>query len=74
MTFLRERDQEQAVKRRQRVAKATRRKRETSGYLGLGSHFHADNSCQTRLIVNKKSDQWQFSKHVLISRYFFNRG
>ena len=74
MIFLRERDQEQAVKRRQRVAKATRRKRKTSGYLGLESHFHADNSCQTRLIANKKSDQWQLSKHVLISRYFFNRG
>ena len=74
MIFLRQRDQEQAEKRRQRVAKATRRKRKTSGYLGLESHFHADNSCQMRLIANKKSDQWQFSKHVLISRYFFNRG
>ena len=35
------RDEEQAAKRRQRVAKATRRERKTSGYLGLESHFHA---------------------------------
>ena len=68
--FLRERDQEQAA-RRQRVTKAMRRERKTSGYLGLKSHFHADDSCQTRHIANKKSDQWQFNKHVLISRYFF---
>ena len=67
LIFLRERDQEQA-------AKATRRERKTSGYLGLESHFHADDSCQTRQIANKKSDQWQFSKHVLISRYFFKWG
>ena len=39
---LRERDQEEAAKRRQRVAKATRRDRKTSGYLDLESHFHAD--------------------------------
>ena len=71
MIFLRERDQEQAAKRRQRVAKATRRERKTSGYLGLESHFHADDSCQTRQIANKKSDQWQFSKHMHISHYFF---
>ena len=51
-----------------------RGKRKTSGYLGLKSHFHADDSCQTRQIANKKSDQWQFSKHVLISRYFFKWG
>ena len=74
LIFLRERDQEQAAKRRQRVAFATRRVRKTSGYLGLESHFHADDSCQTRQIANKKSDQWQFSKHVLISRYFFKWG
>ena len=74
LIFLRERDQEQATKRRQRVAKAMRRERKTSGYLGLESHFHADESCQTLHIVNKKSDQWQFSKHVLISRYFFLTG
>ena len=67
LIFLRERDQEQA-------AKATRRERKTSGYLGLESHIHADDSCQTRQIANKKSDQWQFSKHVLISRYFFKWG
>ena len=42
MIILRERDQEQTAKRRQRVAKATRRERKTSGYLGLESHFHAD--------------------------------
>ena len=42
LIFLRERDQEQAAKRRQRVAKATRRERKTSGYLGLESHFHSD--------------------------------
>ena len=30
------------MKRRQRVAKATRRERKTFGYLGLESHFHAD--------------------------------
>ena len=42
LIFLRERDQEEAAKRRQRVAKATRRERKTSGYLGLESHFHAD--------------------------------
>ncbi|CAH3174583.1 unnamed protein product [Porites lobata] len=42
LIFLRKRDQEQAAKRRQRVAKATRRERKTSGYLGLESHFHAD--------------------------------
>ena len=42
LIFRRERDQEQAAKRRQRVAKATRRERKTSGYLGLESHFHAD--------------------------------
>ena len=65
--FLRERDQEQAAKRRQRVAKATRRERKTSGYLGLESHFHAEHSCQTCQIANKKSGQWQFSKHVLLS-------
>ena len=74
LIFLRERDQQQAVKRRQRVTKATRRERKTSGYLGLESHFHADDSCQTRQIANKKSDQWQLSKHVLISRYFFKWG
>ena len=67
LIFLRERDQEQA-------AKATRRERKTSGYLGLESHFHADDSCQTRQIANKKSDQWQLSKHVLISRYFLSGG
>ena len=42
LIFLHERDQEEAAKRRQRVAKATRRERKTSGYLGLESHFHAD--------------------------------
>ena len=42
LIFLRKRDQQQAAKRRQRVAKATRRERKTSGYLGLESHFHAD--------------------------------
>ena len=73
MIVLRERDQEQAAKRR-RVTEAMRRERKTSGYLGLESHFHADDSCQTRQIANKKSDQWQFSKHVLISRYFLSRG
>ena len=57
LIFLRERDQEQAAKRRQRVAKAMRRERKTSGYLGLESHFHADDSCQTRQIATKKSDQ-----------------
>ena len=71
LIFLRERDREQAAKRRQRVEKATRKKRKTSGYHGLESHFYEDDSCQTRQIANKKSDQWQFSKHVLISRYFF---
>ena len=74
LIFLRERDLEEAAKRRQRVAKATRRERKTSGYLGLESHFHADDSCQTRQIANKKGDQWQLSKHVLISRYFFKSG
>ena len=69
-----DRDQEQAAKRGQRVVKATGRERKTSGYLGLESHFHADDSCQTRQIANKKSDQWPFSKHVLISCYFFKRG
>ena len=54
MIFLRERDQEQAAKRRQRVAKAMRRERKTSGYLGLESHFHADDSCQTRQIAIKR--------------------
>ena len=72
MIFLRERDQEQAAKRRQRVAEATRRERKTSGYLGLESHFHADDSCQTRQIANKKSDQWQFSKHVLLAAIFLS--
>ena len=61
------RKREQATKRRQRG-------KNPSGYLGLESHFHADESCQTRQIANKKSDQWQFSKHVLISRYFFKWG
>ena len=51
-------------KPQQWVDKATRRERKTSGYLGLESHFHEDDSCQTRQITNKKSDQWQFSKHV----------
>ena len=74
MIFLRERDQQQAAKRRQRFAQATRRERKTSGYLGFESHFYADDSCQTRQIANKKSDQWQLSKHVLISRYFFKSG
>ena len=64
LIFLCERDEEQATKRRQRVAKAMRRERKTSGYLGLESHFHEDDSCQTRQITNEKSDQWQFSKHV----------
>ena len=50
------------------------RERKTSGYLGLESHFHADDSCQTRQIANKKSDQWQLSKHVPMSRYFFKWG
>ena len=74
MIFLRERDQEQAAKRRQRVAKETRRERKTSGYFGLESHFHADDSCQTRQIANKKSDQWQLSKHVLTAAIFLSRG
>ena len=74
LIFLRERDQEQAAKRRQQVAKAMRRERKTSGYLGLESHFHADDSCQTRQIANEKSGQWQFSRHVLISRYFSKWG
>ena len=74
LIFLGERDQEQAAKRLQRVSKAMRRERKTSGYLGLESHFHADDSCQTRQIANKKSEQRQFSKHVLTSRYFFNWG
>ena len=26
---------------------------------GLESHFNADDSCQTRQIANKKSDQWK---------------
>ena len=47
LIFLRERDQEQAAKRRQRVAKETRRKRKTFANLCLESHFHADDSCQT---------------------------
>ena len=54
MIFLGERDQEQAAKRRQRLAQATSRESKTSGYLGLESHFHADDSCQTRQIANKK--------------------
>ena len=44
------RKREQATKRRQRG-------KNPSGYLGLESHFHADESCQTRQIANKKSDQ-----------------
>ena len=47
LIFLRERDQGQAAKRRQRVAKETRRKRKTFANLCLESHFHADDSCQT---------------------------
>ena len=74
LIFLCERDEEQATKRRQRVAKAMRRERKTSGYLGLESHFHADDSCQMRQIANKKIDQWPFSKHVLVSCYFFKQG
>ena len=54
LIFLCERDEKQAAKRRQRVAKATRRERKTSGYLGLESHFHADDSCQTRLASTKR--------------------
>ena len=65
---------EQAAKRRQRVTKATRREGKTSGYFGVESHFHADDNCQTLQIANQKSDQWQFSKHVLIRRLFFKRG
>ena len=42
LIFFCERDEKQAAKRRQRVAKATRRERKTSGYLSLESHFHAD--------------------------------
>ena len=38
------------------------------------SQFYADDSCQTSQIANKKSDQWQFSKHAHISRYFFEPG
>ena len=53
---------------------AARRKRKTSGYFGLESHFHADDSCQTRQIANNRSDQWQLGKHVLISRYFLSGG
>ena len=44
------RKREQTTKRRQRG-------KNPSGYLGLESHFHADESCQTRQIANKKSDQ-----------------
>ena len=33
--------------------------------LDLQTHFYEDDSCQMR-----QSDQWQLSKHVLISRYF----
>ena len=47
------------------------RERKTSGYLGLESHFHADDSCQTRQIANKRSDQWQLSKHLLFQPLFF---
>ena len=54
LIFLSERDQEQAAKRRRRVSKATRRERKTSGYLGVESHFHADDSCQTCQTANKK--------------------
>ena len=51
---------------RARVAK--RRERKTSGYLGLESHFHADDGCQTRQIYNYKTDQWQVGNHMLINR------
>ena len=74
MIFLRERDQEQAAKQRQRVAKPMRRERKTSGYLGLESHFHADDSCQTRQVANKKSDQWQHSEPVLSAAIFLSGG
>ena len=37
----------------------------TSGFwLGLESHFHADDGCQTHQTANSKSDKWQFSKHM----------
>ena len=51
---------------RVRERATARREWKTSGYLDLQPHFHADDSCQTR-----QSDQWQHSKHMLISRYFF---
>ena len=40
------------------------RKRKTSGYLGLESHFLADASCQTRQTDNYKRDQWQLGNHA----------
>ena len=73
MIFLRERDQEQAVKRRQRVAKATRRKRKTSGYLGLESHFHADDSCQIKLLI-KRVTNGNLANTCLSAAIFLSEG
>ena len=41
------------------------KKRKSSGYLGLESHFHADASCQICQTDNYKRDQWQLSNHAL---------
>ena len=64
--FLEFSPRERAAKRRMRVVKG--RERKTSGYLGPESNFRADAGCQTRQIYKYKSDQWQLSNHVLISR------
>ena len=50
--FLEPRDSREAPK----TSSEAVRKRKTSGYLGLESHFHADANCQTRQIDNFKRD------------------
>ena len=59
--FLEQRDSREEAKTRREAA----RKRKTSGYLGLESHFHADTSCQTRPTNNyKRKNQWQLSNRA----------
>ena len=73
LIFPRERDQEQAAKRRQRVAKAMG-ERKTSGYLGLESHFHADDSCQTRQIAMKRVTNGNLADTCLSATIFLSGG
>lgn len=50
------------------------KREENLWYLGLESLFHADHNCQTCQMHIYKSDQWQYSSHVIISHCFLKQG